>query len=267
VKLDFIGTGAAMTKQHLHTAFFVETGSSKMLVDTLGGYDIVRQLRSHGMGIGDLRTLFVSHRHTDHALGFVWLARLIWQAATLDAGLPQDYRLRALCSPALGNILARGTKSFIPDYYAVAQEYIDFIELVDGGAITFDAGITLTPIDLQSTKAEQFGFILRAEERMLAFTGDERVVPERFEKARGCDLLVSQAACLHADEVRVRAHERHQGTVRETAETATALGAKALLLTHIGDEGTGRRERFIAEASQHFSGRIEVPEDGETVEV
>jgi len=267
VKLDFLGTGTAMVRQHRHTAFFIETGSSKMLVDTLGGYDIVQQLRSRGMGIGDLRTLFVSHRHIDHALGFVWLARLIWQAATLDAGLPQDYRLRVLCSPALGNILARGTKSFIPDYYAVAQEYIDFVDLVDGGPITFDADLTLTPIDLQSTKAEQFGFILRAEGRMLAFTGDERVVPERFEKARGCDLLVSQAAGLDADEATFKAHAKHQATVRETAETAAALEAKALTITHTADEGTGRRERFIAEASQHFSGRIEVPEDGETVEV
>jgi 2,3,4,5-tetrahydropyridine-2-carboxylate N-succinyltransferase len=47
MNLHFLGTGAAMVQRHLHASFVVEDGGDRMLVDTMGGYDIVKALRAN----------------------------------------------------------------------------------------------------------------------------------------------------------------------------------------------------------------------------
>lgn len=264
MKLHFLGTGSAMVKQHLHASFVVEDDTFRLLVDTMGGYDIVRALRASDIPLPSLRALFVSHRHTDHALGFPWIARIIWRAAR-DGKLPEGYVLDVLCSLALRDILIRGTDAFIPDYWAIAKKYIRFHDLAEGTEVALGSGVTLTAMDLRSDKAEQFGFHLRTPTGTLAFCGDEPLREWHHDLVRGCDALIHDCFCLEADEGHYKALQKMHATAVIAARNAASVGAKTLILSHIADEKPDRAARFRKEAAREFPGTIHVPEDGSTI--
>jgi ribonuclease Z len=262
--LHVLGTGAAMVQRHLHASFVVEDGGDRMLVDTMGGYDIVKALRANRVELTGLRALFISHRDSDHALGFPWIARMLW-GQSLYGKLPDGYALDVLCSPALRDILIRGTEAFMPDYWAVAKTYLRFHDLAHGAEVLV-GGMRLTALDLRSEKTEQFGFLLRGS-AALGFCGDEPLRDWHRELLQGVDAVVHDAFCLEADEERMGARQKKHATVLEAARNAASVGAKALILSHIADEAPDRAARFHAEAAQAFDGRIHVPEDGERITI
>ena len=54
----------------------------KVFVIAGGGNGILRQLRAAGIDYKKIRTMFVTHNHTDHVLGAIWVIRLARLYAT-----------------------------------------------------------------------------------------------------------------------------------------------------------------------------------------
>ena len=77
MKLTMLGTGNAGVTECYNTCFAIENEGEYLLVDGGGGNILLRQLRKAGIRWQDIRSVFVTHRHTDHLMGIFWLMRMI----------------------------------------------------------------------------------------------------------------------------------------------------------------------------------------------
>ena len=76
-EIIILGTGNAMVTQCYNTCFIVRSKSgATMMVDAGGGNGILTQLEKAGIRREDISDLFVTHAHTDHLLGCVWIMRM-----------------------------------------------------------------------------------------------------------------------------------------------------------------------------------------------
>lgn len=78
-QIIMLGTGNATVTQCYNTCFLLETSTTRLLVDAGGGNGVLRQLQRAGVAIRDLHHLFVTHAHTDHVLGVIWVIRMVAQ--------------------------------------------------------------------------------------------------------------------------------------------------------------------------------------------
>lgn len=261
-EITMLGTGNAAVRKCYNTCFAIRDGREFFLVDAGGGNGILRQLDAVGLDFDGLQGMFITHAHTDHILGAVWVVRMM-QNVVKKPGHPgltiwchdeAAAALRFMCE----NLLANGS-------FGYAGGKIRIAEVKDGES--FECfGIHFTVFDILSTKKKQYGFRAEFDEKVLVCLGDEPYNPACCGDTRNADLLMSEAFCLHADETKFHAHEKHHSTAREAAALASALGAKKLLIYHTEETDLPhRRERYTAEAALKFSGPIIVPDDLETV--
>ena len=77
-KLTMLGVGAAMVTSLYNTCFTISRDDGELfLVDGGGGNGLLVQLEKSGLSVLDIHHVFVSHNHSDHILGIVWLVRAI----------------------------------------------------------------------------------------------------------------------------------------------------------------------------------------------
>ena len=77
-KLVILGTGFAMATKCFNTCFFLEMeDGSLFLTDAGGGNGILRQLEVTNFDYNKCHHMFVTHGHTDHVLGVVWIIRKV----------------------------------------------------------------------------------------------------------------------------------------------------------------------------------------------
>lgn len=262
-RIIILGTGAAMVTQHYQASFIVEYGELKMLVDTMGGYDIYRALQENKYSLYDLNAVFITHSHLDHAMGFPWIVRLL-RFGERNKKIGADYRLKILCSPHVQKNIIAAAEALCYEYLQIAKKYMEFIEIEDQKQIDIQ-GVKIIPIDLKSQKEEQHGFLLAADNYKLYYTGDEPLRDYHKELAKDVDLLIHEVFCLDSEEAKYGAHEKAHSTSKEAALNATAINAKQLALIHIADEDDNRKQRYTEEVRSAFTGTIYVPEDGEVI--
>ena len=78
--ITMLGTGNALVTRCYNTCFILHYGDSSMLlVDAGGGNGILTQLERAGIAYDKIHDLFVTHAHTDHLLGCVWMMRMALQ--------------------------------------------------------------------------------------------------------------------------------------------------------------------------------------------
>ena len=84
-RLTILGTGNAMATRCYNTCFALcPPGGETLLVDAGGGNGIFRQMEAAGLSFARVSSVFLTHGHTDHALGMVWVLRKI--TALMRAG-------------------------------------------------------------------------------------------------------------------------------------------------------------------------------------
>lgn len=265
LELIMLGTGYAGALHCYNTCFALRHGADRyFLVDAGGGNGILRQLEKADIALASVREVFVTHAHTDHILGVVWVIRM-W-AQQLNRGLcsgpfvvyGHDLVIEVLdwvCRHTLPKkIVARlGTD-------------IRFCELRDGDSFSA-AGMEGRCFDIASTKAKQFGFVLRLPDgQKLACLGDEPYNERNRPLVEGADWLLCEAFCLYADRDRFKPYEKNHSTALDAGRLAAELGVHRLLLYHTEDTTLAtRRARYTAEAAQYFSAPIFVPDDLERI--
>ena len=262
-EITMLGTGHAAVQMCYNTCFAIREGSEFFLVDAGGGNGILRQLKAVGLPWNGLRGMFITHAHTDHITGAIWVVRMM-QGVVRRPDYPGDFciwchdevaeTLRFMCD----NMLANGAFDY-------AGGKIKIIEVKDGES--FDCfGVHFTAFDIFSTKKKQFGFRAEVDGKTLVCLGDEPYNPLCEKYALGADLLMCEAFCMERDSERIRPHEKHHGTAREAAALAKTLGAGSLLLYHTEESDLAhRKENYTAEAAEVFDGTIYVPDDLETI--
>ena len=264
-----LGTGNATVSQIYNTCFLLQTPSTLMLVDAGGGNGILAQLKKVNVQISDIHHLFVTHAHTDHVLGVIWVIRMVAQCKGYE-GLLHVYgndKVMKVIKTIIDMILAK-------KQLAKVAERVVFHQLEDGDC--FEVGdIKLECFDIQSAKEKQFGF--RAElpssdesgkPLVLACLGDEPYNEQNRRYIVGADWMMCEAFCLYADRDTFKPYEKCHSTALDAGKLAEELGVKNLILYHTEEKTlANRKENYTREAAKNFKGRIFVPDDLEVIEL
>ena len=268
-QITMLGTGNATVSQIYNTCFLLQTSSTLMLVDAGGGNGILSQLRKVNVLISDIHHLFVTHAHTDHVLGVIWVIRMVAQCKGYE-GLLHVYgndKVMKVIKTIIDMILAK-------KQLAKVAERVVFHQLEDGDC--FEVGdMKLECFDIQSTKEKQFGF--RAElpssdesgkPLVLACLGDEPYNELNRRYIVGTDWMMCEAFCLYADRDTFKPYEKCHSTALDAGKLAEELGVKNLILYHTEEKTlANRKENYTREAAENFKGRIFVPDDLEVIEL
>ena len=75
--LIMLGTGNAMVTKCYNTCFAIQNGEEYPLVDAGGGNGILGRLEEAEIPVDKIHYMFVTHAHTDHVLGVVWVIRKV----------------------------------------------------------------------------------------------------------------------------------------------------------------------------------------------
>lgn len=268
-QITMLGTGNATVSQIYNTCFVLQTPSTLMLVDAGGGNGILAQLKKVNVLISDIHHLFVTHAHTDHVLGVIWVIRMVAQCKGYE-GLLHVYgndKVMKVIKTIIDMILAK-------KQLAKVAERVVFHQLEDGDC--FEVGdMKLECFDIQSTKEKQFGF--RAElpssdesgkPLVLACLGDEPYNEQNRRYIVGADWMMCEAFCLYADRDTFKPYEKCHSTALDAGKLAEELGVKNLILYHTEEKTlANRKENYTREAAKNFKGRIFVPDDLEVIEL
>lgn len=268
-QITMLGTGNATVSQIYNTCFLLQTPGSLMLVDAGGGNGILAQLKKVNVQISDIHHLFVTHAHTDHVLGVIWVIRMVAQCKGYE-GLLHVYgndKVMKVIKTIIDMILAK-------KQLAKVAERVVFHQLEDGDS--FEVGdMKLECFDIQSTKEKQFGF--RAElpssdesgkPLVLACLGDEPYNEQNRRYIVGADWMMCEAFCLYADRDTFKPYEKCHSTALDAGKLAEELGVKNLILYHTEEKTlANRKENYTREAAENFKGRIFVPDDLEVIEL
>lgn len=259
-ELIMLGTGNAAVTDCYNTCFVIRHENQLFLVDAGGGNGVLKQLKNSHLSLHDIHDVFLTHTHTDHIFGCVWVVRMIAQAMNLGQyeGVLHVYghgealsTLELICRHTLpGKVCAHLGVDIL------------FRELEDGGDFVA-AGLSGTAFDIGSTKARQFGFALSLPDGgRLVCLGDEPYNERAEQYAKGADWLLCEAFCLYGDRERFKPYEKHHSTALDAGRLAAGLNVCHLLLYHTEDKTLAtRRATYSAEAALHYSGNIHVPDD------
>ena len=83
-KIIMLGTGSAMVTDCYNTCFLLKSENDCLLVDAGGGNGILSAIKKSGVAWNSIKTMFITHSHTDHILGAVWVIRQI--SALMNSG-------------------------------------------------------------------------------------------------------------------------------------------------------------------------------------
>ena len=256
--ITMLGTGNALATRCYNTCFTLHGENGVLLVDAGGGNGILTQLEKAGIRREDISDLFVTHAHTDHLLGCIWVIRM---------ALEDGKSLRVWSHAKVLNLLTSICQQILPKNQAESMEELVTMHLLEDGDKFEAGGFPLQCFDIHSTKERQFGFTAQLSGgRRLCCLGDEPFSPQCRQYAGCANWLMSEAFCLYEDRDRFLPYEKHHSTVLDAARLAEELRVKNLILYHTEDRTLDtRRERYTMEAKTAFSGHVFVPDDLERI--
>lgn len=264
-EIIMLGTGSAFPQHFYHSCFLLRSLHDTILVDGGGGMEVLRRIEEAGTPLRHLHHMFVSHVHTDHIFGAVWVIRRLIQFS-LEGTYDGVFTVYAN-SEVTNAIMTICKLTLLPQYFERMQQMTKIVTVNDGQTLTIGPNMNLRFIDSKSNGCLQYGFIatLHGGTRV-AFLGDESLTDRNRESVSGVDHLICGAYCSYADRDIFHPYEKHHHTVRDVAAMAAIAKVKNLILCHCEDRAPAlRQEHYRAEASEMFNGTVKVPVDMEKI--
>lgn len=263
-QLTALGTGYAIATKCYTTCFTLSDGEEHFMIDTGGGSGVLTNLEKLEIQVEQVHHLFLSHCHTDHILGAVWMLRMIGHA--IEKGSYQE-NLHVYCHKTLVDGLMQMCKFMLPGrFMPLFGQRIIFHCLVDG--LTFDiSGRKTTFFDTHSKKTLQYGVrVVLKNGKIFTYLGDEPYREECRSYAQGVDYLMHEAMCLKSQEEIYHPHMIQHSTVKDAAICAKNLQVKNIILHHTEDRALlQRKQTYTVEAQNYFNGGVYVPDDLEII--
>lgn len=259
-KLIFLGTGHALAYHCYTTCLALTDGAHTFVTDGGGGNSVFMQMERANMRPDEVTDLFISHAHTDHLIGAIWLVRVIGHQFDRSGRTTPLHvyghasvleTFRTICNLLVGGqVLSHFDKDII-------------FHAVESGDTHTIGHWQVTFFDTGAAKTTQYGWRATLENgKTLVFLGDEPLTDVGLPYAKDADYLVHEAMCLEADADKYHPHRIHHSSVVDAANNATRAGAKHLILFHAEDKDLDtRKARYTAEAAAHFDGPVDAPDD------
>ncbi|MCC8106201.1 MAG: MBL fold metallo-hydrolase [Clostridiales bacterium] len=266
MNITMLGTGNAMATECYNTCFVLNDNGRYFMVDGGGGNTVIRQLAHAELDWMDMREIFITHRHSDHLFGILWMVRMICQAMKNgtyegDANIYGHDKVISVIRNVSMELLSKKESLFL-------DNRLHLIPVCDGELRKINER-NVTFFDIRSTKAKQFGFCMELEGgEKLTCCGDEPCSPCCEKYAKDSKWLLHEAFCLYSEAAVFSPYEKHHSTVKDACERAERLGIKNLLLYHTEDKNIlNRKALYMEEGRKYYSGNLYVPDDLETIEL
>ncbi len=263
-QIIMLGTGNAVVKDCFNTCFILKTDNELLMVDAGGGNGILSQLQRASVEISDIHNLYITHCHTDHILGAVWIVRMV-TAAMLSCKYSGDFTVYSH-KKGIDTLLTICNLVLPAKNMAFVGKSVH-LRVVENGEEIKIGNISLECFDTLSTKEPQFGFRASLPSgKVLVCLGDEPYNCGNEKYVQGVDYLMCEAFCLYKDADVFKPYQKHHSTAKDAAELAQQLQVKNLILYHTEDKTLAtRKQEYTKEASKSFTGNIFVPNDLETI--
>lgn len=133
-RLIVLGTGNASVKNCYNTCFALKFKDDYLLVDAGGGNGILKQLDLAKIKLNQIKHMIVTHGHTDHVLGVIWIFRMI---ATKIINEEYDGNFNIYCHDELVSTIKTIVKLTVQKkYYDLLNQRIFIKEVKDGEKVT-----------------------------------------------------------------------------------------------------------------------------------
>lgn len=264
MKITMLGTGHATVTKCYNTCFTIDDGNEYFLVDGGGGSEILRILAEVDISLDRIHNIFVSHAHTDHLFGVIWVVRMIGQLICQNK---YEGMLKVYCHEELEDIIRNICSMVLANKVtSLFDKRIIFVRIKDRDCFQV-LGCEVTAFDVLSDKMKQYGFIMKYnEDKKMVFCGDEPLSETMEGMMSDCDWLLQEAFCLYSERDTFKPYEKSHSTVKDACELAERLRCKNLLLFHTEDSHIDERKTlYKKEGTQYFSGTLYVPEDREII--
>lgn len=278
-----LGTGTPIPNPNRAcAATLVIAGDQTFLVDTGRGF----LTRLAGAGLRDVSTVLFTHYHSDH---FGEFGELMVNRGIAGVDNPMPVIGPTGVKEVIGALLAAYSRD---DQYRKAHHGAKWsgaamqAELMEksAGVVHEAAGLRISMFEVDHppvTPAVGYRFDYRG--KSVVVSGDTRKCAVVADMARGCDLLVHEAASKAMTETAIKMLRRAGGAANErmatmaeemldyhtmtdeAAEIARDAGVKKLVLTHLAPalpENPAMERIFVAGMSGIYKGPIIVGRDG-----
>ncbi|MDE6847113.1 MAG: MBL fold metallo-hydrolase [Lachnospiraceae bacterium] len=265
LQLVMLGTGHAMVTKCYNTCFTIENDNESIMIDAGGGNGILTQVEKAGLDWSKIRALFVTHAHTDHILGAIWVLRKV-NTLIKQNKYTEFFKVYGLAENL--NYLKYNCVFLLNDSLS---DHIQFIPTFGEDKFT-ECGMEFEIININSTKQTQLGFraVIRNYDKPLTLVclGDEPCHQTCEEYVKDADWLLSEAFCLRNDKEIFHPYEKNHSTAYDAGLMAEKLGVKNLVLYHTEDSDLENRARkYTQEAMQNFKGNVFVPDDLQVIRI
>ena len=251
LRVTLLGTGAPLHPDRAMTGMVVTApGCQPLMIDTCGGFELIRQMHKAGLARDAVRNVVVTHKHLDHAGGM---------QALLLARIPLDIYANADTHAGIKAV----TQGCFPEWKQhteVARHEIGAGAPREIGGLKVEFFDVKHRVPTLAVRVSQGG-------KTFAFSADGTPCDGMIACAEHADLFLCDAICADADGPAAieRAKANVHPTAREAALMAKRAGAGRLACTHIGRFGTA--DKILVEATHHFGGPTTIAEDGAAYDV
>lgn len=263
--IKMLGTGSGEAINLYNTCFSIQNKDGFFLVDTGGSIEIIKRLKQADIKLDEIKNIFISHSHTDHILGLIWIFKKMSRMA-MYGEIKQ--KINIYCNDVVYEAI-KGVSSYIlpPVFTEAIYSIVNFVVLNDCDKYTIN-GVEYEFFDILAKGTKQFGFECMLEDNKFIFLGDETLNPKLYERMKGADYVTHEAYCLDREENIFHAYEKNHSTALSAAKTMDKLDVKNLILYHTEEShGDNRKQLYLEEAQSVFNGNVIVPNDLEEIQL
>lgn len=262
-KLIMLGTGCGGTLDLYNTCFVIQNEEGNFLVDTGGSIEILKRLKKANIKLDEVKDIFISHSHTDHILGLIWMFKK-YGSILIHSEINEVVNI--YCNDIVYEAIIGVAKYTLSESLLNRlKKVINFIVIDDKDKYTIK-GITYEFFDILAKGTKQFGFECILDNNKFIFLGDEPLNMQLKNRIIGADYVTHEAFCLDDEESKFHAYAKNHSTALSAAKTMNDLDIKNLILYHTEEtHGMDRKTLYTEEAKRVFSGNVYVPNDLEEI--
>lgn len=263
--IKMLGTGNGGTINLYNTCFAIQNNDGVFLVDTGGSIEIIKRLKQANIKLDEIKNIFISHSHTDHILGLIWMFKKMSRMA-MHGEIKQ--KINIYCNDVVYEAIKGVSSCILPPVLTEAiYSIVNFVVVNNCDKYNIN-GVEYEFFDILAKGTKQFGFECMIEENRFVFLGDETLNPQLNDRIKGADYVTHEAFCLDREENIFHAYEKNHSTALSAAKTMNELDVKNLILYHTEEShGSDRKNLYLKEAQSVFNGNVIVPEDLEEIQL
>jgi len=265
-KVVILGTGTPNADpDRSGPSIAIVVNGSSYLVDA--GPGVVRRASAANargiaaLALPRLKTVFLTHLHSDHTVGLPDLVYTPWTKERTDPirifGPPGTralvHHIEQAWAQDVHMRLTGGEPSNKTGYRAVSTE-------IKAGVVYQDANVKVTAFAVpHGSWKHAFGYRFDTKDRSIVISGDTTYSPAVAKACDGCDVLLHEVYSQPGFERRTpdwqAYHSRYHTSSRDVARVATAARPKLLVLYHQLFWGTAEDD-LVREVQQGYAGNV-----------